>query len=67
MSFDFEGYRDADGVIELVACFKEAYPWLENTHIAESVLNRIMELQPIRSRQAAAIALVMALCTVSEG
>jgi len=63
---NWDGFRDADGYIELVDCFLYLHPHCENSGPAEKYLESIMEIAPIRSRQAAAIALATAARLTSD-
>lgn len=57
---NWDRFMNSHGHIELVECFLATYPWCENSEPAKKYLWSIMDLQPIRSRQAAAIAIATA-------
>ena len=61
VGFNFDNFRvEPGGFIDLIAAFAVIHPEPGRPDLAIQFLNRVQELQPIRSRQAAATAIAFA-------
>ena len=60
VGFDFDRFRNEAGQIDLIAAFTVIHPVPGRVDLPIRFLNRVQELQPIRSRQAAATAIAFA-------
>lgn len=67
MSFNFEPFRNEDGDIELIKALETfIHPKSDNFQKACDYIKLVCGLQPIKSRQVAAVVLGTAISMVSE-